>query len=55
LNDDGRIEHAILAAMAQSRSLGQIAADLAAQFPRRFPDAGKALKYAARLSMRYSR
>jgi protein arginine N-methyltransferase 1 len=54
LNDDGQIEHAILAAMAQSQPLGQIAADLVAQFPKRFPDAGKALKYVARLSMRYS-
>lgn len=54
LNVDGQIAQTVIAGMAQSWSLGQIADTLAAQFPQRFKDAADALGHAARLALKYS-
>lgn len=54
LNVEGQVAQAVIAGMAQSLSLGQIADLLVAQFPRRFNDVAEALGHATRLSLKYS-
>jgi protein arginine N-methyltransferase 1 len=51
---DGQIDCAIMQAMAQSRPLGEIAAELAASYPKRFADTTNALSHIAKLSMKYT-
>ena len=54
LNVDGHIAQEVIAGMAQSRSLGQIAEGLAAQFPQRFKNVEDALGHVAHLALKYS-
>lgn len=54
LNLQGQIDRTVIEAMAQAQSLGKIAADLAARFPRRFASATAALSYVAKLSVKYT-
>ena len=54
LNVDGHIVQTVIAGMAQSLSLGQIADTLATQFPQRFKNVEDALGHAARLTLKYS-
>jgi type I protein arginine methyltransferase len=51
---DGEIDAVVLGEMAQGRPLKDIAHELAAQFPDRFPNEREALDRAAALSVRYS-
>jgi protein arginine N-methyltransferase 1 len=51
---EGEIDLAIMRAMAKSQPLGEIAIDLAARFPQRFPNTAAALSHVARLSLRYA-
>lgn len=54
LNLDGQIDRAIIQAMADARSLGQIAASIAMQYPQRFTNFTAALNHVAKVSVRYS-
>jgi hypothetical protein len=54
LNEDGCIDHVILQQMADGLPLDQIAQNVAAQFPRRFPTWQNALDRVANLSVKYS-
>lgn len=54
LNLEGQIDHAVMQAMSQSQTLGQIAVELAGRFPDRFADAAAALTHVAGLSMKYT-
>ncbi|MEO5676416.1 MAG: 50S ribosomal protein L11 methyltransferase [Usitatibacter sp.] len=55
LNEDGLIDQLILRMMGEERPLGEIAAEVAARHPARFPRALDALSRASDLSLRYSR
>jgi hypothetical protein len=54
LNEDARIDGAILQEMADGLSLDQIARNVATQFSRRFPTWKQALDRVADLSAKYS-
>jgi protein arginine N-methyltransferase 1 len=54
LNEDGRIDHAILTQMADGRSLDQIARSIGGQFAHRFATWQDALNRVASLSTKYS-
>ena len=54
LNEDGRIDHLVLQQIREGLALNQIAHNVAAQFPRRFPDWQAAMNHVGELSVRYS-
>ena len=54
LNDEGELVHFALGRMAQGVTLGEVAEELVAEFPMRFPSWDEGLRYAARLSAKYS-
>ena len=54
LNEEGRLDGAILQQMANRASLKQIAQNLAEQFPRRFPRWQDAVNHVGELSEKYS-
>jgi protein arginine N-methyltransferase 1 len=53
LNDEGQVAAFVLAEMKRERALGDVARDLIAAFPGRFPDEAAALAQAATLADRY--
>jgi hypothetical protein len=55
LNDDGRIDRVILMLMDERKALGEIALQLASQFPERFARWQDALTRVGEMSTRYSR
>lgn len=54
LNDEGKLAHFALGQMAQGVSLGKVAEELVARFPKRFRSSDEGLGYAAQLSAKYS-
>ncbi len=53
LNELGAIDGMVIAAMGQGKPLGEIAANLASRFPKRFANERSALDHATKLSLRY--
>ena len=53
LSEEGRIARAVLEAMNEGVRLGEIAKQIAASFPSRFPRPGDALSFVAELSRKY--
>jgi hypothetical protein len=53
LSQDGQIDGVILGLMDGRRSLGEIARQVAAEFPARFAGEGEALSRAGELSLKY--
>ncbi len=54
LNESAKIDGMAIDLMAASKSLGDIARELAQQFPHRFPTQNQALNYVAALAQKYS-
>jgi type I protein arginine methyltransferase len=54
LNDEGTLVQFVLGQMSEGVTLGEIAVELTAKFPKRFRTWNEGLAYAARLSTRYS-
>jgi protein arginine N-methyltransferase 1 len=54
LNDEGRLTHFALGRMAEGITLGDVAEELVARFPKRFASWDEGFGYVARLSQKYS-
>ncbi|MGK7901701.1 MAG: hypothetical protein AB4352_09845 [Hormoscilla sp.] len=54
LNEEGKIAQLILALMSEGKPLGEIARELTAQFPDRFPSWKVALPRVGEMSKKYS-